>query len=134
MNFYVKKPGKKVTSDKPIVPVYELDRTNRKRHPYTKFGQNRTLCSKVIAFTDTYIHTYIYIYINKNLNDYYFWLPGTSKQTSIVAPALSRAMRPSVKAHFFNENSLKGNKSKSFNSGFLMSTRPNLQKLYPYLH
>src|SRR5436190_8903248 len=116
MNFYVKKPGKKVTSDKPIVPVYELDRTNRKRHPYTKFGQNRTLRSKVIAFTDTYIHTYIhtyiytyiYIYINKNLNDYYFWLPGTSKQTSIVVPALTRVMRPIVKAHFFNENSLKG--------------------------
>src|SRR5436190_8359144 len=128
MNFYVKKPGKKPTSDKPIVPVYELDQTNRKRHPYTKFGLYRTLRSKVIALTDTYI------YINKNLNDYYFWLPATSKQTSIVVPALSRDMRPSVKAHFFNENSLKGNKSKSFNSGFLMSTRPNLQKLYPYLH
>src|SRR5436190_17746213 len=54
-----------------------------------------------------YIHKYIYIYINKNLNDYYFWLPGTSKQTSIVVPALSCVMRPSVKAHFFNENSLK---------------------------
>src|SRR5436190_23552899 len=111
MNFYVKKPGKKLTSDKPIVPVYKLDRTNHKRNPYTKFGRNRILFSKVIALTDTYIYTYIYTYIhkyiNKNLNDYYFWLPGTSKQTSIVAPALSRAMRPSVKAHFFNENSLK---------------------------
>src|SRR5436190_22882802 len=99
MNFYVKKPGKKPTSDKPIVLVYELDRTNRKRNPYTKFGRNRTLRSKVIAFTDTYIHTYIYI--NKNLNDYYFWLPETSKQTSTVVPALSCVMRPSVKAHFF---------------------------------
>src|SRR5436190_6442103 len=105
MNFYVKKPGKKPTSDKPIVPVYKLDPTNRKRNPYTKFGRNRTLRSKVIALTDTYIH--IYIYINKNLNDYYFWLPGTSKQTSIMVSALSRVMRPSVKAHFFNENSLK---------------------------
>ena len=55
MNFYVKKQGKKPTSDKPIVPVYKLDPTNRKRNPYTKFGQNRTLRSKVIALTDTYI-------------------------------------------------------------------------------
>ena len=65
MNFYVKKPGKKPTSDKPIVPVYELDPTNRKRNPYTKFGRNRTLRSKVIALTDTYIYTYIHIYIHK---------------------------------------------------------------------
>ena len=63
MNFYVKKPGKKPTSDKPIVPVYELDPTNRKRNPYTKFGRNRTLRSKVIALTDTYI----YIHISLNL-------------------------------------------------------------------
>src|SRR5436190_24188609 len=57
--------------------------------------------------THIYIHIYIYIYINKNLNDYYFWLPGTSKQTYIVVTALSCVMRPSVIAHFFNENSLK---------------------------
>ena len=100
MNFYVKKPGKKTISDKPIVPVYELDRTNRKRNPYTKFGQNQALRSKVIAITDTYIYIYIYIYINKNFDDYYFWLSGTSKQTSIVIPTLSRVMRPSVIAHF----------------------------------
>src|SRR5436190_3620283 len=56
--------------------------------------RSRVLSSRVFSW-----HSY--------LNDYYFWLPGTSKQTSIVAPALSRAMRPSVKAHFFNENSLK---------------------------
>src|SRR5436190_3611960 len=55
----------------------------------------------------THIYIYIYIYINKNFNDYYFWLPGTSKQTSILVPALTRVMRPIVKAHFFNENSLK---------------------------
>src|SRR5436190_23086373 len=108
MNFYVKKPGKNQ------LPINRLFRFTNSIVQIVK-GTRIPNLVKIGLFvqklsrlrTHIYIHIYIYIYINKNLNDYYFWLPGTSKQTSIVAAALSRAMRPSVKANFFNENSLK---------------------------
>ena len=43
-----------------------------------------------------------YIYMSKSkMNDYYFWILGTSKRISIVVPGLGPAMRATVIASFF---------------------------------
>ena len=87
-------------SDTPISLVRELIEIDATLHLHAKFHRNRTIFTRVIELTDTYIDIYIdiyiYIYIYTKLNEWCFWHLGTSKQKNNTVPGLGLTVPPTV--------------------------------------